>query len=241
MGTYTTQAKIEGVTQFNATDSSSPTNTEIDIWITEVEADADARALGEYTLTDQLIDVLPGLNYPAKDTIAWLEAIAGQRFAEISSLLVIPPFMPIVSINSLSRRTSVLGTTDVWEALNEGSSDDDHYIQYKKRTRTNNYLGFALYFHHKNPNPGYQRVKMTYNYGWDLDTDIIGEWCTLKVSLKVFNALLEANTPTGSSDYAIADTRVGVDLERRIITIKERIKELEDRYFPKEDLGVVLF
>lgn len=241
MGTYTSTTLIRGVTQFTDSGSTTPTTTQIEQWITEIEADADARALGSYTLTDQLIDVLPGIMYPAKDTIAWLEALAGQRFDEIRNLVVIPPFIPIVSISSLSRRTSTLGSTDTWEALNEGTSSDDHYIQYKKKTKTNKYLGFALYFYSNNPTPGYQRIKMTYNHGWNLSTDIIGEWCTLKVALKVFTALLEANTPVGAGDYAIGDTSIGVDLERRVVITKERLKELEDRYFPKEELGIVLF
>lgn len=241
MGTYTSTTLVTGVTQFTDSESTTPTTTQIEQWITEVEADADARALGEYTLTDQLIDVLPGLDYPAKDTLAWLEALAGQRYEEVSNLVVIPPFIPIVNINSLSRRTSVLGSTDVWEALNEGTTADKHYIQFMKKTKTNQYLGFAIYFHHSNPSPGYQRIKMTYNHGWNLDSNIIGEWCTLKVALKVLAARLEAETPVAAADYGIGDTRVGVDLERRIAVTERRIKEIEDRYFPKEELGIVLF
>jgi len=82
---------------------------------------------------------------------------------------------------------------------------------------------------------------MTYNHGWDLDTNIIGEWCTLKVALKVLLAELRAETPVGAGDYGIGDTRVGVDIERRIVTTKERIKEIEERYFPREELGMALF
>jgi len=241
MGTYTSTTLVRGVTQFTDSGSTTPTTTQIEQWITEVEADADAMALGSYTLTDYLVDVLPGMDYPAKDTLAALEAMAGLRFDEIKNLVVIPPFTPIVSISSLSRRTSALGSTDAWEALTEGSSADQHYVQLKRKTRSNKYLGFALYFHHKNPEPGYQRVKMTYNHGWDLDTNIIGEWCTLKVALKVLLAELRAETPVGAGDYSIADTRVGVDIERRIVTTKERIKEIEERYFPREELGMALF
>lgn len=241
MGTYTSEIKIEAVVQMSITDSTEPTSTQVTQWITEIEADADARALAEYTLTDQLIDVLPGLDYPAADTLAWLEALAGKRYEEIKNLVLIPPFTPIVSISSLSKRKSSLGTTDDWEVLTEGTTADTDYILLKKRTRTKQYLGFAIYFHHNNPTPGYQRIKMTYNHGWDLDTNIIGEWCTLKVALKVLAARLEAETPAAASDYGIADTRVGIDLERRILITQRRIDEIERKYFPREELGVVLF
>jgi len=76
---YTTAAKIEGITQFATSASTNPTTTEVAVWITEVEADADARALASYTLTDYKLDVPAKLTFPPKNTIAWLEAVAGQK------------------------------------------------------------------------------------------------------------------------------------------------------------------
>ena len=39
MGTYTTEAKVEGIVQFAITDSTAPTTTQVATWITEIEAD----------------------------------------------------------------------------------------------------------------------------------------------------------------------------------------------------------
>jgi len=166
--------------------------------------------------------------------------IAGKSYVEIASRLFFPPFLPIVSVASLSKRTSALTATEAWSALTEGPGADSSFLIMKKRTKTNQYLGFAIYFHNNTPSAGYQRIKMTYNYGWNLSTDIIGEWCSLKVALKVLGALVRANTPFGAADYGIADVRVGIDIERRMVNIKERILEIEEQYFPEKKLGIAL-
>ncbi len=242
MGSYIDNSKVAAVTQFSDGVSTSPTTAQITQWITEVEADADARALGSYTLTDELVDVLPGQNYPDVDSIAWLQALSHDHFSYygLGNLIVIPPFTPIISIASLSRRVSMLGSSDSYESLTEGTSSGTSYIILKKRTKTNKFLGFALFFHHNNPFPGYQKIKMTYNYGWNLDTNIIGEWCTLKVALKVFNALQEAETPTASQQYAIENTNISLNLDARVKLVKDRIEEIENKYFPQKELGIAL-
>lgn len=238
MGTYTTEAKIEAILQLAVNESTDPTSTELAVWITEVEADADAMALSSYTLTDQVIDVIAKVGAPAKNTIAWLEQLSGQRYSNLKTSILIPPFTPIISIASLSRRTSGLTETAAWEALTEGPGASASWIILKKRTKSKQFLGFAIYFYQNEPSSGYGRVKMTYNYGWNLSTDIIGEWCTLKVALKALDSMVRATTPVGARDYTTVDLRVGLDLESRVKNIKERIIELEERYFPKKTLAI---
>jgi hypothetical protein len=239
MGSYTSTTKVQGITQFADGAGTTPTTTQITQWITEVEKDVDTRCLASYTLTDQIVDILPELNYPAKGTIAWLEAIGGLAYDEIDTSVFIPPFLPLVSVTSLYRRTSAITETAVWELLTEGPGSSGSFMILKKRTKTNQYLGFCLYFYQNQPDVGLGRVKMTYVYGWNLSSDIIGEWCTLKVALKVFEALKEANTPYGSSDYSLMDLRVGLtDIETRQRGAISRIKELEENYFPSQKLGI---
>jgi len=241
VGSYCNETDIEAITQFTISDSTKPTSTQVTAWITEIEADADARALGSYTLTDQYIDVPPELGVPSKDTIAWFRSLASGRHPPIAiKNIVVPPYTPIVSIASLSRRTSALGSTDAWEALTEGRESGNSFIILKRRTKTNQYLGFGLYFHQNNPSHGPERIKMTYNYGWNLSTTIIGEWCALKVSLKVLDAIMHDTTPIGAGDYGVQDVRIGIDPARRRKDAVERIKELEDKYFPKKKLGLAL-
>jgi len=148
--------------------------------------------------------------------------------------------MPIVSVASLSRRTSGLGSTDAWESLTEGTTASTHYVILKKRSKTNQYLGFGLYFHHKTPYSGPQRVKVTYNYGWNLSTSILKEWCASKVSLKVLDAVMHDTSPIGAGDYGVDTVRVGIDPARRRVELIARIKEIEDQYFPEKKLGIAL-
>ena len=239
---YTSAAKVIGITQFTPAAGTLPTDTQVLTWIEEIEADADARFLGSYTATDQLIDIDSELNYPAKGTIAWLEAIAGAGYDEVNAGLLIPPFKPLISVTALSRRTSGLTETAVWELLTEGPGSSASFIILKKATKTGQYLGNAIYFYQNEPYVGIGRVKMTYTYGWNLSTTIIGEWATLKVALKVFEALKEANTPAGSGDYSLADLKVGlVDIETRSKGTLQRVEEIEENYFPRKKLGIAFF
>ena len=239
---YSSQAKVTGITQFTPGVSTTPTETQVLTWIEEVEADVDARCLASYTATDQIIDIVPELNYPSKGTIAWLEAVAGASYDEISASILIPPFLPFVSITSLYRRTTGLSETAAWELLTEGPGSSASFIIVKKRSKTNQYLGTGIYFYQNNPDIGYGRIKATYLYGWNLSTTIIGEWVTLKVAVKVFEALKEANTPYGSGDYSLADLRVGlVDLEARSKGLLMRTEEIERQYFPERKLGIGFF
>ena len=236
---YTSQDKVTGITQFTPSGSTTPTDTQVLAWIEEVEADVDARALASYTLTDQIVDVLPEFNYPAKGTIAWLEAVAGQSYDEINTSVLIPPFLPVVSVTSIYRRTTGLTETAAWELLTEGPGSTASFIILKKRSKTNQYLGMSIYFYQNQPDVGYGRVKMTYLYGWNLSATIIGEWCTLKVAIKAFEALKEANTPYGSGDYSLQDVRVGlVDAAIRNSQAIKRIREIEEQYFPEKKLGI---
>ena len=241
MGTYTNESDIEGIVQLAITESTAPTTTQVASWITQVEADVDARCLGTYLVTDELVDVAPVLSYPARNTIAWLRAIASGGYEDIvASNIIALPRTPIISITTLNRRTSSLGSTDVWEALTEGSGSGKSFIIIKSRSKTNQYLGFGLYFHDNRPYDGFQRIKVTYNYGWNLSTSIIGEWVTLKVSLKVLDAIINATTPIGAGDYGIMDVRIGIDPARRRIDVKERLNEIERIYFPEKKYGIAL-
>jgi len=240
---YTSQAKVTGITQFTPASDTTPTETQVLTWIEEIEADLDARHLASYTATDQVIDINPELNYPPKGSIAWLEAISGvSSYAEVDASILIPPFKPIISITALSRRTSGLTDSAVWELLTEGPGSTASFIILKKATKSGQYLGMAVYFYQNSPDVGLGRVKMTYSYGWNLSATIIGEWCTLKVALKVLEALKEANTPVGSGDYSLMDLRIGlVDIDVRAKGIWKRVGELEEQYFPEKKLGIALF
>jgi len=240
MGTYTDETKVEAITQFDIDATTNPSTSEVAQWITEIEADADARKLGSYTATDQVVDVPARLDYPPKDTIAWLYAITGKRWAEIANRVVIPPFIPIISITNLYRNKADYTQEPDWDQLTEGPGSGDSFILLKKETKAKLFLGFAIYFYANTPYTGYQKVRMTYTYGWNINTDIIGEWCTLKVALKVLDAVMNATSPIGVGDYGVQDVRIGIDPKRRRLDIIERIKELEELYFPTRKLGIAV-
>jgi len=241
---YTSQTRINGITQFTAGAATNPSTTEILDWIEEVEADADQRMLGSYTLTDFAFDISPTSTIPRNfQKAGWLEWVRlyGYDFAE--GLVVVPPYVPIISISSLSRRTSGLTEAEAWEALTEGPAANSSWVQIKKKGRNKQYYGVAIFFYDNIPVAGIGRVKMTYNYGWNLPTTIIREWCGLKVAIKVFEALLAANIPYGTQDYGVVDVRVtAAELKRKWATALDRIAEIELKHFPTEpkNIGVLM-
>jgi len=241
---YTTEVRVEGITQFDITASTNPSTSEVLDWIEEVEADADQRMLGSYTQTDLAFDVPPTSTIPRSfQKAGWLEWVRLYGYDYAEGLVVIPPFVPIVSVSSLSRRTSGLTETAAWEALTEGPAADSSWVQIKKKGRNKQYYGIAIFFYDNIPVAGIGRVKMTYNYGWNLPTAVIREWCGLKVALKVFEALLAANVPYGVQDYGVMDIRVSAaELKRKWATALDRIVEIEAKHFPTEpkNLGVLL-
>jgi len=236
--TYTTEAKVEALLQMDIDGSSDPNTTEVAVWIAEVEADMDAQMLGSYTATDEVMDVPPVTGILPKDTAYWMQYLNQYGYLPEEGQIVIPSRIPIVSISSLSRRTTGLSETAAWEALTEGPGSTASYIQIKKRTKADNVLGFALYFYQNPPVAGLGRLKMTYNYGWNIDTSILGEYASIKVALKVLDVLVSANIPAGTQDYSVVDIRVAAaDIKRQRGLLLDRLAELEEKYFPTRGLS----
>jgi len=236
---YTSQAKVTGLTQFTPSDTTQPTSTQVLTWIEEVEADIDARALGNYVATDQIVDVPAHIDYPAKDTIAWLEAMGFSRWEKVENRLLIPPFTPIVSITSLYRRTTSETEAASWEQLTEGPGVNTSFLLLKRRTKAGRYLGFAVYFYQNPPTVGYQRVKMTYNYGYNIPATILSDYATLRVARAVLLALSQTPSPSGLRQFVGGDlqTYVPVEYRTKLEEIEKRIKAWESEWL-EHKMGV---
>jgi len=233
MGKYTSETDVEAFTQMDIKDDTNPNSTEVGNWIDEVEAMIDAQLLGTYTATDVKIDVEPTFAY-AKNTIKWLEEVSTYGYSEPRARIVIPPYLPIISVTKLYRNTASLSQAENWEELVEGPGANTHFIVLKRRTKTGALLGFAFYIYDNIPTAGRERLKATYTYGWNLSTNILREYATLKVAEKVLTARVLSGEPVGIASYTGPDLQsfVNTQYQAMLDYIERRTKEIEERYFP---------
>lgn len=240
--TYTSEVKIEAEISFALTSTSTPTNAQVQTMAQEVEAEIAQLHLGNHTATDAVIDVPERLEdaTPPVGTIAWFEAIAEpyptERTLKVGTF-IIPPFVPIISITSLSRRTSALGSTASWESLTEGYGDNstDSFITLKRKTHSGKLLGYAIYFYKNLPTPGFHRVKMTYQYGMDIPTEMLSQYATWLTCLRVLLALSGSNNPVSITQFTGGGLQQFVTsiYAGRFNKILAKVQKFEDMWFHK--------
>ena len=156
---YTSEAKVEALLGITIDDTSVPTSSQLLDLIERVEKEMDARLLGSYTSTDELVDT------------------DGGEFVQ-------PNFLPIISVTSLYVNNKNLNETPDWTQLTEGPGDDSSFIVVKKPF-AGKLLGIGLYFYDNIPDEGRAKIKITYSYGFNFDSKILEEYATKRVALEV--------------------------------------------------------
>ena len=156
---YTSEEKVEDLLQITIDDSSVPTSTQLLDIIERVEKEMDARLLGSYTSTDELVDS------------------DGKPFIQ-------PNFLPIISVVSLYVNGANPNQTPSWTQLTEGPGEGSSFIVVKKNF-AGKLLGIGLYFYDNIPIRGKARIKITYDYGFNFDGKLLEEYATKRVALEV--------------------------------------------------------
>jgi hypothetical protein len=228
-------SNVEGIIQFDLTANSSPSESQVLKWIEEVETDVKERNLGNETASNEVFDVderLEGVAPPV-GTIEGFESYATGAYVFEEGVIVLPPRRPIVSVSSLYRRTSAMGGTESWESYTQGLSGDFILRTVPVGTRS---LGWCVYIFDTLPATGFQRLKMTYNYGWNVPSAVLREYCCLKVSVKILNALKGTTHPGGMRQFVgrTLQSYVPDNYVSRISDLLARCGELEKEHFPAE-------
>jgi len=242
MTRYTSIEDVENFLQINLKSTTTPSIAQVEDIIAQIDAQVDARRLGS-TSSDVLykFDVLDA-NTLVKNSVAWMEA--GLPPTE-QGVVVIPPFTPFSSVISgtLSTNEAELNQAENWTVLAEGPGASSDFVILKKRARNGKYLGYALYFYSSNaPGAGYQKLRGTFMYGYNIDDEILNEWATLKVCEKTIVTMLRSATPPGIATYTGGgmSTFVNTQFDGLIDYIRIRVGEIEDRHFPSDPIGVAV-
>lgn len=159
---YTSEDLVEALLQTTIDNSTIPTSSQLLTWIEEVEKKMDADLLGSYTATDELNDV---------------ETVNDQEVFK-------PKFTPILTVTNLYRNKAALHDAVDYELLTEGPGDSTHFV-ILKAVVCGKLVGYALYIYDRHPGIGRNKVKITYTYGYNIDSKVLQEYATKKVALQV--------------------------------------------------------
>jgi len=196
-------------------------------WIEEVEAYIDSKGWGTQTVADELIDV-PQRAYLENNILAETAESVTRDIGRI----VIFPRRPIISISSLYVNEAALDENEDWKARYEGKGTNKHFIKlYAGRSKR----AYGVFFHTDPPQPGYQRVKASYTWGWNINRKVLQRYATLKVAIHVLYAKMATSEPTGITSFvgpgyttAVMTTQYSERIER----FERKVEEMEAQ-FPK--------
>ena len=223
--------------QFSITDDTRPSSIQVAEIIREIEKEIDSKWLGwpdgssygtGYTMTDLYVDV------PSPYT----EEEPSVLGEEVDTVYI--PY-PIVSMTKLERRTSSIEDTPVWEELTQGyysgwsGGKSDYKVIWTTGPDGQRY-GIGWYFYSsKKPKAGRARLKASFTYSFLVPEYILKEYATLRASIIVLELAMASGEPTRLSVYSGGDFQEFVprEVSGLIQRWKERVKEIEEKHFPK--------
>jgi len=224
---YTSERLVESLLQIDISDSTSPNSSQVLKWIEEVEKYIDEKGWGSQSVTDELIDV-PQRAFLENDILPQQAETVTRDIGRI----VIFPKRPIISIANLYVNEANLDEAENWKARYEGKGANKHFIKLFAGRKK---LAYGVFFHTDPPQPGYQRVRASYTWGWNVDPKILQQYATLKVAIQVLYAKMATSEPTGVTSFvgpgfttAVMTTQYSERIER----FQREVERLEEG-FPK--------
>ena len=235
---YTSIESVQALLQFEITSSTHPSDNDVLSFIEEIEGEIDAKNLGNNN-TGLIEFDMPVMDKTWKDSVAL--QYAGIPL-NIIGRLIVPPFVPIKDVvsGSFAYNRSVLNATPDWRTLNEGPGTGTNFVILRRPTKNNVYVGYAIFLYGILPYTGRNRLRINYNYGWDLPQTILREYATLKVARKVLFARVMSGQPAGIASYRGPDLGNFVNTQVEVLRkyIDERIAEIEDKHMPRSSIAV---
>ena len=241
---YTSEAKIEALLQLSISDTSVPNSSQVLQWIKEVESRIDELGLGSYSATEYLDVPEIIAEYPP---YTWEYRVKSGRFKfTIETGRIVPLAQlkhPIISVTAVYKNDNDPDEAPNWQQLTEGPGENSHYILLTSGKRG---FDYALWFYKDPPLIGPKRIKIEYTWGWNVDEDILSDYCTMAVAIKVLLARMGTNQPSGIA--YMEGEELGVfqttNYRERIEILRAEMREIEEKYFPSkvelEDVAAVI-
>ena len=220
------------------TTTSVPTTAQVLTWIEESEDRIGTRNLGTSNVSNQLVDVQAALITPASQ-YNWNYSISsGELNFGVNSMegIVIPLVdvkVPVIAVSKLEVNTAEPDAAANWTTLTEGPGLNSSFMI----LRTGNLsLGYAIWFYNNEPEPGIGRIRLTYTAGSNIDSGIIGEYCTYDVAIKVLIAKMGTNDPAGLTmlDGQGLNRFIPTQYQQRIAELRNMMIGIEVDHFPRD-------
>jgi len=231
MTLYTTLDDIMGETQMGIDGNSRPSVRTVKKWITRISAHIDDQLLGTYSET-KYVDV-SNVAEKTSEPVTYNYASDILNFGMGADGVYVPVTslkQPITSITTLSKNDEAITSAPSWEELTKwtGAVASD----WGEILSQNHVMG--IYIFDDEPLVGFNRLKVVYSYGYNIDSDVLNEYCTLAVAIKVLSARTLAGRPGNMRQIAGVDLVDFIDFTNSLIGYwKGRMKNIEDDYFPK--------
>ena len=245
---FTSEEDVESLTQLTITDASVPTSTELLDFIQQVEARVTERGLATHTAPDIYVDV------PTQESVGSEYNWARQSYSRFvyrirqgqfnfntASGLIIPLGNiqhPVIAVTTIHKNDEYPDDAPSWDLLVQwnGVVDDSSFMLLKNTENQRRY-GYAIFMYNAFPIVGPKRLKMTYTYGYNVDTEILKEWCTYQAAIKTLEARMGTNSVDGLSwaaDSGDLGQFVNTQYAERISLMRLRIAEIEIDHFPTD-------
>ena len=240
------ETDVERYLSISISTATTPTTAQTLDFIKEVETGMLKRGWGSQTVVSGTTMTVPPSGGISYGSVKWF--LSGLPAAEGGSL-VIPPHLPIISVTSGTFHRNKAGLTETpdWDLLVckdnlPDAADTDFLIVKEYNSKTDTYVGVALYFYNSAPSPGHRRLSGGWVYGYNIDAEILQEYATLKVCEKIMLARINSAQPMGLATFTGGDPAgfVNTEYEAQLRYIAGRCEEIERRHLPDDvPIGVV--
>ena len=233
MGIYTNEEDIEDLLQITLSSTSVPDSAAVARWIEAFESRVVERRLGSHVATNEYIDV-PGFSANLTRYNWVYRARTGRLQINLGAGRVIPLAnvkVPIISVSALAKNDESPMDAPSWDTLTEGPADGSSWMLL---TGGDKALGYALWFYNDFPIEGPKRLRLTYTYGHNVDSSILGEYCAYGTAIKVLLARMASNQPDGLSmlEGGALGTFVPRQYQERIAEYRFEMMRIETQHFP---------
>lgn len=212
---------LEEYMQFAITDDSKPNINEALTLLKSAEAEIDSKEWGKYTQVDEYIDG----RYEIL-TFQW-------QYVGFFAQIFYPRHTNIIRIITCHYNSGGVPSSDpTWIEVKEGPGTGSSFVVLRKAVLKEQ-LGNALLFYMNTPYPGPLRLRVTYEYGMNIDISLLKEYAgklATKGGLEMRSAAEEINVNLEKGPWAALYKKHD-----------ERLKYLRDEVFPKKTRRVYVY
>lgn len=240
---FTNASKVQAYIQVTISETSIPSSSQVNDFIKEIEYQVLDKNLGSTLVQNKYIDV-PEASSKTDPSLWTYSARSGQLKLGMKNGMIVPIInigAPIISVTSLYKNDNEPDVAPEWEELTQWTgSGVSNFMVLKSGS---DQLGYALWIYDDEPNPGPNRLKISYGTGWAVDSVILGDYCTYGAAIKALMSRMATNEPDGLS--MLESERLGSfvpnQYETRIKLFQNEMRRIERDHFPKnhETIGVM--